>query len=158
MPCKNGYFIKRQRDFCPYKLDKPRMECRHSGLCFLQDRGFTKQIEFYLYVARLMGQSINEAPKTPSVPNQKKSQLIDLLAEVYHWFSDSSLLEDYHQGQFMTTGKLRMSARRCRIWRRAHRRYIKWKQERDLERLEKYMEAIGQLWAGETTGKDSDSA
>jgi hypothetical protein len=131
-----------QREKCPYQLGKPRMVCRHSGLCCFQDAGFIKQIELYCYMARLSGQQIGEIPRASSVPNQKKSQKIDILAEVYHWFSDGSLLEDYHKGRFMTTGKLPLNARKCRIWRRAYRKYRKWKAERDLERIQRYLEAV----------------
>jgi hypothetical protein len=59
------------------------------------------------------------------------------LAEISRWFEeDMTLLEDYHQGE---RGHMPMSARRCRLWHRAYRRYRKWRQERDMDRMQQEM-------------------
>jgi hypothetical protein len=44
-----------------------------------------------------------------------------------------TLLGDYAEGE---RGHMPMTTRKCRLWHRAYRNFKRWKQERDLDRLE----------------------
>ena len=128
---------------CPYTIRGPRLVCNYRGRCFLEDAQFLSKIEFYLYISRLRGQNWEHSGKPQNAQDLKKTQLI--LLEISRWFNGQEqelLLDDYGKHNFKETGRLPMTYQKCRMWRQAYRKFLTWKKERELERIERFVKTV----------------
>ena len=108
----------------------------------MQDPQFLSRIELYLYASRLKAQSWETSENNKNAPLFEKSQIFTEISKWFNSHEEELLLIDYGKHNFRETGRLPMTYDKCRLWRRAYKRFLNWKQERELERIEAYVETV----------------